>query len=196
MCDYCVVDLDTGTRINAPNKLGELLVRTPLALSHYWNKQAATEETLISLNGEYGWLRTGDIAEIDAEGFVFIRDRAKDIIIRGGENISCSEVEAAFFASNPGIMECACFGVKDARLGETVGVMVHMKPGQQAAAADLVASTKGRLAAFKLPPVANVFFSSSPLPRGDTGKTLKRAIRDAVNAELKAGRRVTHRAKL
>ena len=81
------------------------------------------------LTDRAGWFHTGDIAEINDEGFVFILDRAKDLIIRGGENISCAEVEGAFMALDP-VMECAAFGIKDERLGEEVGVMVYFKQGQ------------------------------------------------------------------
>jgi len=194
--DYAVIDVDSGKRLVGPWQRGELVVRSPLCLGHYWKKEKATNETIIALEGSYGWVRTGDVVELDEDGFIYIKDRAKDIIIRGGENISCAEVEAAFFEAVPSIMECACFGIKDDRLGEVVGLMVHMKAGEKAIAEELVASVSGKLAAFKRPLPQHVYFSPEPLPRGATGKTLKREIRDAVNTDLKQGRVPTLRSKL
>jgi len=117
---------------------------------------------------------------------MYIRDRAKDIIIRGGENISCAEVEAAFFsAGSDYVMEVAAFGLKDERLGEEVGLLVYLKPKAYISADDLVAKVRNTkmLAKFKVPLVPNVVFTSEPLPRGATGKILKREIRDKVNQE-------------
>eukprot|EP00756_Hemistasia_phaeocysticola_P037528 Hpha_TRINITY_DN16702_c3_g2::TRINITY_DN16702_c3_g2_i1::g.76535::m.76535 len=197
IAEVAIVDLDTQQVLPKPLQRGELLIKSPLLLSHYWNKKAATESTLIEIQGKgYGWLRTGDIAELDEEGHIYICDRAKDIIIRGGENISCAEVEACFFSNNPEILEAACFGVKDARLGEVVGLMVQLSPGAKLTAKQMLQRIKGKLAGFKVPEEQFIFFNESPLPRGATGKTLKREIRDTVNKELEQGKRVLQRAKL
>eukprot|EP01062_Namystynia_karyoxenos_P065834 TRINITY_DN5988_c0_g2_i1.p2 TRINITY_DN5988_c0_g2~~TRINITY_DN5988_c0_g2_i1.p2 ORF type:complete len:613 (+),score=234.47 TRINITY_DN5988_c0_g2_i1:95-1933(+) len=194
--DVAIADPDTGKRLGSQQR-GELLIRSPLNLHHYWRKEKATLETLVELEGHgYGWVRTGDIAELDAENFIYIRDRAKDIIIRGGENISCAEVEGAIFAHCPEVLEAACFGIKDSRLGEVVGVMVMLNQGQKLTAAQILDRLKGKVAGFKLPSESSIFFTESPLPRGATGKTMKRTIRDTVNTELKQGQRRTHRAKL
>ena len=115
-------------------------------------------------------------------------DRAKDIIIRGGENISCAEVESAFYLNNS-VMECAAFGIKDSRLGERVGVVVVPKKGHSSVRkSDLIRGVRSKLANFKIPSEKDLFFSEKALPRGATGKILKRAIRDRINAELSSGR--------
>lgn len=195
--EVAIMDTETGKRLVEPLQQGELLIRGPQNFTHYWNNEKATNEALIDLEGSgYGWFRSGDVCELDAEGAIYIKDRAKDIIIRGGENISCAEVESAFFAGNPSIMECACFGVKDERLGEVVGLMVYMKPGESEDVAKLIRNVEGQIAPFKIPLAENVFFSKEPLPRGNTGKTLKRAIRDDINRELAEGKRISHRSKL
>eukprot|EP01063_Lacrimia_lanifica_P020256 TRINITY_DN27587_c0_g1_i1.p1 TRINITY_DN27587_c0_g1~~TRINITY_DN27587_c0_g1_i1.p1 ORF type:complete len:587 (+),score=207.11 TRINITY_DN27587_c0_g1_i1:72-1832(+) len=184
-----VVDVDTG-KVLPPGGRGELLIKGPLLFDRYWNKPAATAEAVVEVEGHgFGWFRSGDIAEVDADGFIAIKDRAKDIIIRGGENISCAEVESAFFAAAPEVMEASCFGLKHERLGEEPALLVHYKPGQpRPSAADLVARVKqaGGLAAFKTPRPENVFFTDAPLPRGGTGKILKREIRDKYNALQKS----------
>eukprot|EP00756_Hemistasia_phaeocysticola_P037527 Hpha_TRINITY_DN16702_c3_g1::TRINITY_DN16702_c3_g1_i1::g.76531::m.76531 len=195
--EVLVADLDTQQTLTKPRQRGELLIRSPLVLSHYWNKKEATNATVVEVEGKgYGWLRTGDVAEVDEEGFIYICDRAKDIIIRGGENISCAEVEASFLAHNPDILEAGCFGIKDARLGELVGLMVQLRPGSKLTAQEMVGRVKGKLAGFKIPLESSIFFTEAPLPRGATGKTLKREIRDTVNKELEQGKRVLQRAKL
>eukprot|EP01061_Rhynchopus_euleeides_P017595 TRINITY_DN2921_c0_g1_i1.p1 TRINITY_DN2921_c0_g1~~TRINITY_DN2921_c0_g1_i1.p1 ORF type:complete len:599 (+),score=251.97 TRINITY_DN2921_c0_g1_i1:47-1798(+) len=186
--EFLVVDVETGA-VLPQGARGELLVKSPLNYSHYWNKAEATNESIVEIPGHgYGWFKTGDVGEIDSEGFVYIRDRAKDIIIRGGENISCGEVEAAFFAAHTAIHELCCFGVKDNRLGETPGLLLFLKPGQKLDPVDLVKDMKesGALAHFKIPNARHVFFTNEPLVRGATGKILKRVIRDDYNKRLAA----------
>ena len=183
-----VCDPETGALLPQGGR-GEFLVKTPLNYSHYWNKAGPTNEALIEVPGHgYGWFRTGDVGEIDGEGFLSIKDRAKDIIIRGGENISCAEVEGAFFAANSAVHEVSCFGVKDARLGETVGLLILLKQGQKIDPSVMVSDMRasGALAHFKIPDAKHVFFTTEPLPRGATGKILKRVIRDDINARLAA----------
>eukprot|EP00659_Diplonema_papillatum_P017298 gene17298-26566_t len=182
--DTLVVDTETGRVLSKPNERGELLLKGPLCLPKYWNKEKATNEAIVEVPGHgYGWFRTGDIVVLDEARYVHIMDRAKDIIIRGGENISCAEVESAFFSRCKEIHELSCFGLKDQRLGEVVGLLVHPKAGTNPSAGELlrVVRESGDIASFKLPPRENIFFTDKPLPRGDTGKILKRQIRDYYN---------------
>jgi long-chain acyl-CoA synthetase len=188
----CVVDEDSADGaqkrvLRGSGQRGELLIRGALNMREYWNKPEQTKHALVDLGGEYGsgWFCTGDVAELDADGFIYIVDRKKDLIIRGGENISCSEVESALY-THPAVLECAVFGLKDPRLGERVGACVVLKPGSSATVTELlghVASAK-LLAQFKLPLAADVFLQREQLLRGETGKILKREIREHFNALL------------
>jgi len=137
-----LVDVNTGEEVPQGGR-GELVIKGVQVMKEYWNKPEETKKTIISIKGDPGWLRTGDIAEIDKDGFIYIVDRAKDIIIRGGENISCVEVEDAFY-QHPGIMECAAVPVKHPRLGEVVGLVVVLKPGYILNSDELVSSVKDR----------------------------------------------------
>mmetsp|Transcript_32593 Transcript_32593/g.85327 ORF Transcript_32593/g.85327 Transcript_32593/m.85327 type:complete len:365 (+) Transcript_32593:155-1249(+) len=174
------VDLETGADLGTDQR-GELLLRSSLVMLHYHNKPEKTKEVLT----EDGWFRTGDIATINAEGFIFIVDRLKDIVIRGGENISCSEVENAFYAGAPAIMECTAFGVPDARLGEDIALMAYLKPGQRASVSEMRASVGGTLANFKTPNPKHIFVIDRPLPRGATGKIQKAQVRKDAATLLK-----------
>jgi len=171
-----IVDIETGETLG-PNQRGELLIKSSLNMLGYWNKPQATAKVLDKEN----WFRSGDVAVIDDEGFIYIVDRAKDIIIRGGENISSAEVETAFY-THPAVRECAVFGVPDDRLGEVVGIMIMVK--KPVTPEELINHVKPSLAGFKIPLPTNIFFTNEPLPRGGTGKILKREIRDTVLAKL------------
>ena len=149
---------------------GELLLRGPNVMKGYLNRPDATEEAIVD-----GWFRTGDVAEIDADGWIYIKDRIKDMVIRGGENIHCSEVEAAIYELDE-VAEAAVFGVLDERLGEEVGAAVVLVPGAELSEADLAAHLEGRLARFKHP--RYVWFLDEPLPRNANGKFLKRELRE------------------
>jgi acyl-CoA synthetase (AMP-forming)/AMP-acid ligase II len=166
-----VVDL----RLQDPDPesgVGELLVRAPNVVIGYWNKPEATAATFVD-----GWLHTGDLARIDDEGLVYIVDRAKDMICRGGENVYCVEVENAL-AGVPGIAEAAVVGVPDEVMGEKVGVVVvPTAPGAFDTDA-MFASLNGRLADFKIPQYVAV--SATPLPRNPGGKVLKRQLREST----------------
>ena len=148
---------------------GELWIKGPNVVKGYWNKPDATAQAFTE-----GWLRTGDVARIDDEGFVYIVDRAKDMIIRGGENVYCSEVESALF-EHPAVMDAAVIGVPHELLGEEVGAVVQLMPGTAAGAADLQAHVAERLAGFKVP--AHIWFRDDDLPRNPAGKVLKRELR-------------------
>ena len=163
-----VVD-ENGSTLD-PGQRGELLLRGPNVTKGYLNQPDATAEAIVD-----GWFRTGDVAEIDADGWIYIRDRIKDMVIRGGENIHCSEVEAAVYELDE-VAEAAVFGVPDERLGEEVGAAVVLVPGAEVSEADLAAHLKGRLARFKHP--RYVWFLDEPLPRNANGKFLKRELRE------------------
>ncbi|MFO0235371.1 MAG: class I adenylate-forming enzyme family protein [Burkholderiales bacterium] len=151
---------------------GELQVRGASLFREYWNRPEATRD---AFDGD--WFRTGDMAYIDDEGFVFIVDRIKDLIIRGGENIGCGQVEAALL-QHPLVHEVAVYAVPDERLGEEVGATVYAEPGLDAEA--LRAFAAERLAAFEVP--RHIRLASEPLPRTATGKILKRVLREAARA--------------
>ena len=135
----------------------------------YWNKPEATSEAFPG-----GWFRTGDLATLDAQGYITIADRAKDMVLRGGENIYCAEVEAALF-DHPAVKECAVFAVPDARFGEIPGAAVVLKPGGTASEDELRAHAGARIAAYKVP--ARFWFLTEDLPRNANGKFLKRDLK-------------------
>ncbi|MCU1329083.1 MAG: putative fatty-acid--CoA ligase [Bryobacterales bacterium] len=153
--------------------VGELMIRGSNVVPGYWNKPEATAETFAD-----GWLRTGDLARLDDEGFVQIVDRKKDMVNRGGENVYCVEVESALCA-HIDVFEVAVMGVPDAMMGEKVGAMVVPKPGRSVAVAELIEFAKTRLADFKVPQYMIV--RSEFLPRNPGGKILKKALRQNVD---------------
>ena len=163
-----VVD-ENGAELDASQR-GELWLRGPNVMKGYLNRPDATAEAITD-----GWFRTGDVAEIDAHGWVYIRDRIKDVVIRGGENIHCSEVEATIYELDE-VAEAAVFGVPDERLGEEVAAAVVLVPGAELDEAALAAHLEGRLARFKHP--RHVWFLDEPLPRNANGKFLKRELRE------------------
>ncbi len=168
VCDVRVVD-DQGKDV-APGEVGELWIKGPNVVKGYWNKPEATAETFTD-----GWLHSGDLVRIDEEGFVFILDRAKDMLIRGGENIYCVEVEDALYA-HPAIMDAAVVGIAHKILGEEVGAVVQIAPGQDVSDAQLKGFVGERLAAFKVP--IRIDMQSEPLPRNANGKILKKELRE------------------
>lgn len=156
------------------DSIGELCVRGPVVFTGYINQPDATAEALRD-----GWFRTGDIARIDEDGFVHIVDRAKDMVLRGGENVYCAEVEAAFYR-HPDVMEVAVFGIPDERLGESVAAAVVLHPGADRSADALGDFVAERIAAFKVP--TTIWLLDQPLPRSAVGKFLKRDLRDQLTA--------------
>ena len=165
-----IVD-DSGGEL-PPGEAGELLLRGPNIIKGYLNQAEATAEAITD-----GWLHTGDIAIIDADGWIHIKDRAKDVVIRGGENVHCAEVEAALHELDE-IAEVAVFGVPDDRLGEEVAAAVVLGSDADLSEADLVAHLTDRLAHFKHP--RHVWFLDEPLPRNANGKFLKRDLRERL----------------
>jgi len=159
-----------------PGRTGEICIKGPMLFSGYWNNPAATSAVLVD-----GWLHTGDLGHIDEEGFIFITDREKDMIIRGGENIGCQEVEACLY-EHPGVAECAVFGVPDERLGETVAAAVVPKPGALLTVGDIRSHVSDHLARFKVP--EHVSIQDDQLPRTASGKIYKRGIREDLLKRL------------
>jgi len=164
-----VVDLSLD-KVDEHTGVGELLLRGPNVTRAYWNKPEATQQALL----EGGWLRTGDLARVSPEGFVYIVDRAKDMINRGGENVYCVEVENAL-AGAPGVAEAAVIGVPDDVMGEKVGVVVVPFPGETPDPQAIAAYVKGKIADFKVPQYVAV--RDTPLPRNPGGKVLKPQLR-------------------
>ncbi len=148
-----------------PNQVGELWAKGPQVVAGYWNKPDATRETFVD-----GWVKTGDLAKLDDEDYCYIIDRAKDMLIRGGENIYCVEVENALY-EHPAVMDAAIVAVPHRTLGEEPGAVVHLKPGAHATEEELRAWVAERLAAFKVP--VKVVFWPEMLPRNQNQKILK-----------------------
>ncbi len=148
---------------------GELLIYGPTITPGYWNRADATAETIRD-----GWLHTGDLGYRDSEGFYFVVDRAKDMILRGGENVYCTEIENCL-ADHPEIDEAAVVGVPDLELGERVKAIVRRVPGSALSDAAVRAHVAAHLASFKVPEF--VEFTDAPLPRNPAGKLLKNALR-------------------
>lgn len=164
-CDVEVRDHDGGAV--PTGERGEVYIRGPVVMRGYWNRPDATAETIVD-----GWLKTGDIGELDADGNLAIVDRAKDLIIRGGYNVYPSEIEETLYA-HPDVVEAAVVGVPDDHYGEEVVAVVATTPGSNVTAADITEWATERLAAYKYPR-AVVFVNE--LPKGPSGKILKRAI--------------------
>jgi acyl-CoA synthetase (AMP-forming)/AMP-acid ligase II len=162
--------LGEDDRLLDPGDLGEIGIRSAANVRGYWRNPQATAEMLAA----NGYVRTGDIGFLDEDGYLFIVDRKKEIIIRGGENIAAAEVEAAIYECSA-IAEAAVFGLSDERLGEVPVAVVHRKQGAQVDEAELRALLDGRLARFKLP--ERIYFSPDPLPRLGTGKFDRRQLK-------------------
>ena len=149
---------------------GEIWMKGPNVIRGYWNRPDATAETIVD-----GWLRSGDLGHLDAEGFLYIEDRAKDMILRGGENVYSAEVEAAIY-EHPAVYEAAVFGVPHERLGEEVATAVVVRDEMTLDLDELDGFLAERLARFKIP--TKVITLAEPLPRNPAGKILKRDLRD------------------
>ena len=172
--------LGEGDRHLPAGERGEVAIRAAANISGYWNDDQATEAAFTP----NGYLRTGDIGYLDEDDYLFIVDRKKDIIIRGGENISCQEVEAAIYA-HPSVSEASVFGMPDERLGEVPGAAVYCEEAPCLDKAALNAFVAERLAQFKLP--VHVWFHDEPLPKLGTGKIDKVELRERYRKEVAAG---------
>jgi long-chain acyl-CoA synthetase len=170
VCEVKVVDT-AGSAVPV-GEVGELWIKGPNVVKEYWGKPEATAETFTD-----GWLHSGDLARLDDEGFVYIVDRAKDMVIRGGENVYCVEVESVLY-DHPDVMDAAVVGLPHKVLGEEVGAVVQVRPGAALTADALRAHVAQHLAGFKVP--VRIDIRETPLPRNANGKILKRQLRDEM----------------
>lgn len=155
----------------ATNEIGEVVVRGPNVMRGYWNKPEQTNDAFI----DGRWYRTGDVGRLDAGGYLHLVDRAKDMIISGGENVYCTEVEDAIY-THPSVLEAAVIGVPDQRWGEAVHAVIVLRDGATASEAELIEHCRGSIAAYKVP--KSMAFSAEPLPKSGPGKILKRVLRE------------------
>ncbi|KAL1673407.1 hypothetical protein EV122DRAFT_294177 [Schizophyllum commune] len=176
-----VAPCSTGTRSLPFGEAGEVLIRGPNIMQEYCNDSQATARVLT----RDGWLRTGDIGYLDSEGFLYIKDRIKDIIIRGGENVDSVAVENALY-NDPRVLQAACVGVPDARLGELVTAVVHVRAGQGVTDAALLARCRTSLPRFAVPVMIVVQYS--PLEMTPSGKIVKHGLRRFMQEKWKRER--------
>jgi long-chain acyl-CoA synthetase len=162
---------DSGATVPAGD-VGELWARGAQVIKGYLNRAEATAETITD-----GWMHTGDIARVDEDGFIFIVDRKKDMVLRGGENVYCAEVEASLYR-HAAVAECSVFGVPDDRLGEEVAAAVYLRPGHSIDAAGLRAHCATIMARHKVP--RYLWIVGEPLPRNASGKFLRRQLRETL----------------
>lgn len=168
---------DAGETV-PPGEIGELWVKGAAVIKGYINRPEATAAAITD-----GWLHTGDIARIDEDGFIYVVDRKKDMVLRGGENVYCAEVEAQIYR-HPAVAECCVFGVPDERLGEEVGAAVVLKPGERGTEDMLRAHCAAIMARHKVP--RYIWLLDEALPRNASGKFLKREVRDRLVPTLQA----------
>jgi acyl-CoA synthetase (AMP-forming)/AMP-acid ligase II len=169
--------LGEGDRHLPQGETGEIAIRSAANIRGYWNDPASTEAAFTA----DGYLKTGDIGYLDVENYLFIVDRKKDIIIRGGENISCQEVEAAIY-SHPSVSECSVFGVPDERLGEVPGAVVYCEEDRALDGETLTAFLQDKIAQYKLP--AYFWIHDEPLIKLGTGKIDKKVLREQYSQGL------------
>jgi long-chain acyl-CoA synthetase len=174
--DFRLVDQDTGTKDVPKGEAGEIIIKGPQVMKGYWNRP---EETKNSLRD--GWLFTGDVAKMDEDGYFFIVDRKKDMIISSGFNIFPREVEEILY-EHPKVLEAAVIGIKDERAGERVKAFVVLKEGQTSTSEEIVAFCKEKLTAYKVP--KQIEFRKE-LPKTNVGKVLRRVLREEEDAKAK-----------
>jgi acyl-CoA synthetase (AMP-forming)/AMP-acid ligase II len=172
--------LGEGDRHLPVGETGEIGIRSAANFRGYWNDPAATEAAFTA----DGYLKTGDIGYLDEDDYLFIVDRKKDIIIRGGENISCQEVEAAIY-SHAAVSEVSVFGVPDERLGEVPAAVVYSEDDRGLDGEAVSAFLDGRIAQYKIPEY--IWVHDEPLPKLGTGKIDKKTLREGYSREVEAG---------
>jgi long-chain acyl-CoA synthetase len=163
--------LNDGRTDLSIGETGELMVKGPQVMTGYWNKPEATAETLVD-----GWLHTGDIAQMDAEGYFYIVDRKKDMIISGGINVYPRDIEEVFF-EHPKVQEATAIGIPHPKRGETIKVFIVLKEGAAATQEEMIAFCHEKLAKYKWP--TEVEFRTE-LPKSNVGKVLKKELRQTV----------------
>jgi long-chain acyl-CoA synthetase len=163
--------VDPDDRTLPIGEIGEVAVRGPNVMKGYWNKP---EETALALRG--GWMHTGDLGYLDADGFLFIVDRLKDMIVTGGENVYSAEVEAALYR-HPAVAMCAVIGIPDTQWGERIHAVVIPREGTSLNADALIQHCRGLIAGYKCP--RSIEIRHEPLPMSGAGKILKRELRAA-----------------
>lgn len=164
--------MDDARNVLPPGQVGEICSRGRHIMQGYYNNPVATNEAIVD-----GWLHSGDVGYLDADGYVYLTDRKKDLVIKGGENISPREIEEAIY-SHPAIAEAAVLGVPDAVYGETLAAVVALKPGARLTNDELLAHLERYVTKFKLP--SEIIWMEA-LPKGSTGKILKRALREQIS---------------
>jgi long-chain acyl-CoA synthetase len=174
--DVRFVDVDEGTHDVKPGEPGEIIMKGPLIMQGYWNNPEETDNQL-----KDGWLYTGDIAQVDEDGYIFIVDRKKDMIIAGGYNIYPRDIDEVLF-QHPKIMEAVSVGIPDEYRGETVKAFVVLNPGMDATEQNIIDFCKEKLAAYKVP--KSVEFRES-LPKSAVGKILRKVLREEELAKKK-----------
>jgi long-chain acyl-CoA synthetase len=174
--EFRLVDVENGVEDVKPGQPGELLVKGPTVMSGYWNNPEETNNQLTD-----GWLHTGDIAQADEDGFIFIVDRKKDMIIASGFNIYPREIEEVLY-EHPKVSEAVVIGIPHDYRGETVKAFIVLQPGQTATEQEIIDFCKSRMTAYKVPKL--VEFRSS-VPKSPVGKILRKVLRDEELAKLK-----------
>jgi long-chain acyl-CoA synthetase len=167
VCEVRIVGLD-GADV-ATGEVGEIWIKGPHVVKGYWNNPAATAQTFTD-----GWLHSGDLGRVDEEGFVYVVDRTKDMLIRGGENIYCVEIESVLY-DHPDVIDAAVVGMPHKVLGEEVGAIVQVRSGSRVTQEDLQRYVGQHLAAFKVP--VRIDLRAEPLPRNPSGKILKAVLK-------------------
>lgn len=165
-----VIDVD-GAEVPA-GEIGEICIKGPNVFRAYFDNPRATEEAFLD-----GWFRSGDLGYIDEDGYVYVADRSKDVVIRGGENVYCAEVEGAL-VEHPAVFEAAVIGVPDRRLGEEVGAVIRCSSGASVTTEELLDHVRERLAGFKVP--TQVWIREAEMPKTATGKVLKRQLKEEL----------------
>jgi fatty-acyl-CoA synthase len=164
-----VVDLDGDDVVADGNQVGEIIVRGDVVMEGYWRQPEATANAIRD-----GWFHTGDLATIDEEGYVLIVDRAKDMILTGGENVASAEIERVLY-QHPAVLECAVIAIPDEKWGEVPKALITLRPGSQATETDIAEHCRKHLAGFKIPKSIDL---CDALPKGGTGKILKKVLRE------------------
>jgi long-chain acyl-CoA synthetase len=166
------MDLGDGTLEVAPGEMGELVIKGPQVMKGYWNMP---EETAVTLRD--GWLYTGDIAKVDEEGYLYIVDRKKDLIIASGYNIYPRDVEEVLY-EHPAVQEAVVFGVPDAYRGESVKAVLVLKNNKKASEREIIEYCRANLSAYKVPLFVEF---REELPKTNVGKILRRALREEIS---------------